>query len=66
MKTYQKFLPNAGFFGGGLGFCFLFFVGFFFFCFLGLELQHMEVPKLGVIAASLDHSHSNTGSELHL
>ena len=42
------------------------------FCFLGPQLQHMEVPRLwGQIcatAASHSHSnsHSNTGSELHL
>ena len=33
-----------------------------FFLFLGLHLQHMEVPTLGV-EASLCHSCSNTGPE---
>ena len=43
-----------------------------FFCSLGLHLQHMKVPKLGgelelhATGASLGHSHSNVGSELHL
>ena len=53
--------------------------GFFWFCsilgfvfvFWGLHPQHMEVPRLGrgpigVVAASLYHSNSNVGSELHL
>ena len=38
-----------------------------FFVFLGLQVQHMEVPRLGAksaTAASLHHSHSNVGSEL--
>ena len=38
--------------------------------FLGPLLRHMEVPRLGspfrVIATDLHHSHSSTGSELHL
>ena len=44
----------------------------FFFCFLGLHLLHMEVSRLGsnhwigAEAAGLCHSHSNTGSKLHL
>ena len=42
----------------------------FFFFFLGLHLQHIDVPRLrgqiGASAASLHHSHNNTGSELHL
>ena len=42
----------------------------FLFCFLGLPPQHKEVPRLGgqigATAASLHHSHSNAGSELHL
>ena len=46
------------------------FHSFFFFFFLQLHLQHMEVPGPGakseLLAASLHHSHSNTGSELHL
>ena len=37
------------------------------FVFLGLHLQHMEVPRLGglirAVAAGLRQSHSNTGSE---
>ena len=37
---------------------------------LGLHLQHMEVPRLGVesgaVAASLHHSHINARSEPHL
>ena len=36
-----------------------------FFSFLGLHLQHMEVPRPGV-DAGLHHSHSNTRSEPHL
>ena len=40
------------------------------FLFLGLHLQHMEVPWLGVELElqllALYHSHSNTGSEPHL
>ena len=32
---------------------------FFFFVFLGPHLWHMEVPRLGVKAAGLHHSHSN-------
>ena len=43
---------------------------FFFFCFLGATLRHMEVPRLGVqvraAAARLRHSHSNTESKLPL
>ena len=46
-------------------------MGFFglvwgFFCFLGLHLWHMDVPRLGVesaAAAGLYHSHGNVGSE---
>ena len=42
----------------------------FFFFFLGLHLRHMEVPRLGVESdlqwLAYAHSHSNTGSELHL
>ena len=38
---------------------------FFFKIFLGLHLQHMEVPRLGdqigAAAAGLYHSHSNVG-----
>ena len=39
---------------------------FFFFCFSGLHLQHMEVPRPGVelaTAARLHHSHSNVESK---
>ena len=40
-----------------------------FFSFLGLHLQHMEVPQargqIGAVAASLCHSHSNTGSSIY-
>ena len=37
------------------------------FFFLGLHLQHMDVPRLGVeSAANLRHSHSNAGSKLSL
>ena len=41
------------------------------YCFLGPHLRHMEVRTLGrggirAAAASLPHSHSNTGSEQHL
>ena len=36
-----------------------------FFVFLGLHLQRMEVPRLGV-ELELPHSHSNAGSEPHL
>ena len=43
---------------------------FFFSFFLGPHPQHMEVPvlwgQIGATAASLCHSHSNTGSEPHL
>ena len=37
---------------------------FILFIFLGLHLQHMEVPRLGIraTAASLNHSHSNARS----
>uniref|UniRef100_A0A8D1THR2 Iron-sulfur protein NUBPL n=1 Tax=Sus scrofa TaxID=9823 RepID=A0A8D1THR2_PIG len=39
----------------------------FFFCFLGLHLRHMEVPRPGVQLKlqllGLHHSHSNTGSQ---
>ena len=45
-------------------------VALFFFVFLGPNLQHMEVSRLegriGAVAASLHHSHSNTGSEPRL
>ena len=41
-----------------------------FFVFLGLNLQHMEVPGLGDrirdAAAILRHTHSKAGPELHL
>ena len=40
-----------------------------FFFFLGLQMGHVEVPKLGVhsaTAAGLCHSHSHARSELHL
>ena len=36
-------------------FFFPFFLSFFFFCFLGLHLQHMEVPGLGVESESQQH-----------
>ena len=40
---------------------------FFFFCFLGLHLWHMEVRGVtGAAAAGLPHSHSNTGSQPRL
>ena len=43
---------------------------FAFFFFLGLDLRHMEVPRLGVDSRSraiaTGHSHSNMGSELRL
>ena len=40
---------------------------FFFLLFLGLDLWHMEVPRLiGAAATSLHPSHSKVGSELHL
>ena len=43
---------------------------FFFFCFLGPYPWHMELPRLGnhigATASGLHHSHSNTGSKLHL
>ena len=45
---------------------FLFFGFFWSFCLLGLQLQCMEVPRLGVIrtvAADLHHGHSNAGSK---
>ena len=41
----------------------------FYLFFLGLHLQHMEVPRLGgrirAAPAGLHHSHSNTGSLTH-
>ena len=37
----------------------------FAFVFLGLHLQHMEIPRLGV-ELELHHSHSNVGSKPHL
>ena len=46
---------------------FLFFLNYFFF--LWLYLWHMEVlarDGIGAAAASLCHSHSKVGSELHL
>ena len=41
---------------------------FSFFWFLGPHLWHMEVPRglIRATAASLQHSHSNEGSELRL
>ena len=46
------------------------FLFFFFFCSLGLHLQHREVPRLrdriGATAAGLHCSHSNGGSGLSL
>ena len=53
-----------------LGF-FVFSSSFFYFLFyLGLLLQHIEIPRLGDLiratAAGLCHSHSNARSELHL
>ena len=37
------------------------------FLFLGLQVQHMEVPRLGVESElQLHHSHSNARSEPHL
>ena len=43
---------------------------FFFFGILGLHLQHMEIPRLGLkqgaVAADLHQSHSNTRSKLSL
>ena len=51
-------------------FGYLLLTSFSFIVFLGLHLQHMEVPRLGVqigtAAAGLYHSHSNSGSKLHL
>ena len=44
------------------------FSSFFLFCFLGLHLPHMEVPRLGRIiaaAAGLHHSLSKAGSLTH-
>ena len=48
----------------------IFFCLFFLFvCFLGLNPQHMKVPRLGVESElqllGLHHSHSNMGSKLH-
>ena len=43
-----------------------FFPSFLLFFFFWPHPQHMEVPRLGVIAASLQHSHSNTKSEPYL
>ena len=42
-------------------FCFCF--CFIFFSFLGPHPRHMEVPRLGAVAAGLHQSHSNTGSK---
>ena len=41
---------------------------FVFLCFLGPHPWHMEVPRIGAIAAGLrhSHSHSHAGSEPHL
>ena len=43
---------------------------FLFLVFLGLHLQHMEVPRLGGqiggVAVGLHHSHNNTRSEPRL
>jgi len=38
---------------------------FFFLVFLEQHLQHMEVLRLGAVAAGLHHSHSNAGSLTH-
>ena len=43
-----------------------FFLFFFFFCLFRATLQHMEVPRLGAVAAGLHHSHRKMGSELRL
>ena len=49
---------------------FFFFFFFWSFVFLGLHLQHVEVPRLGglirAVAAGLHHGHSNARSELRL
>ena len=45
---------------------FFFFFFFFFLGFLGLPLWHIEVPKLGTVAAGLHHSHSDARFKLHL
>ena len=48
-------------------FFFLIFNFKIFFFFLCLHLWHMEFPRLvRAVAASLHHSHGNTGSEPHL
>ena len=46
----------------------IFFFFFFFFFFLGPDPWHMEVLRLGgwIEAAARHHSHSDSGSELHL
>ena len=45
----------------------LLFIYLFIYCFLGLHLQHMEVPRLGVESElQLPDSHSNARSKLHL
>ena len=50
-----------------LSFCLSVCLSFFFPCFLGLYLWHMEVPRPGVKSQlQLHHSHSNTGSEPRL
>ena len=37
-------------------------LGLFFLVFLGLHLRYLEVPRLGVVAAGLYHSHSHARS----
>ena len=46
-----------------IGFLLLFVL---FVCFLGLHPWHMKIPRLGVKYSGLNHSHSNTRSELCL
>ena len=70
--AYSSFSRNSGAGGGGLkarrqktGQK----AGRIFSPFLGLHLQHMEVPRLGgksELHLGLCLSHSNSGSELHL
>ena len=50
-------------FFGAFPICFLL---CFVFVFLGLHLEHMEVPRLGVESGPLHQSHSNSRSELPL
>ena len=71
IDTIQQYSTNQVFFLKiSLSFSFLFSPRPPFFFFLWPHLQYMEVPRLGVklgdVAASLHHSHSNVGSEPHL